>query len=70
MEIGDEILIRVKVVNFDSNPHGSAIEVAVPGYMDLIERGNLSEDTKLIKFWIHRVDQPKVIVKEKGGSVE
>ena len=65
MKIGDEILIRVKVVDFDSNPHGSAVKVEVPVYVDEEERLRINQEPKKVKFWIHRLDQPKVIVEKR-----
>jgi len=60
MEIGEEILIRVKVVDFDSNPYGSAVKVEVVGFVDRsIENQPFKEP---LRFWIHRLNQPKVIV--------
>lgn len=64
MKIGDEILIKVKVVDFDTNPHGSAVKVEVPAYIDAEDRSKLGGG-KPVRFWIHRVDQPKVIVEKK-----
>lgn len=64
--IGEEILIRVKVVNFDSNPHGCAVQIEIPGYIDDGEIQRLDRVRKLpnstTRIWIHRLDQPKVIV--------
>ena len=51
MKIGDEITIKAKIVDFDANPHGSAIQVEIAGYNSL-------------RFWIHRLDQPDVIVEK------
>lgn len=65
MKIGDEILIRVKVVDFDTNPHGSAVKVEVPAYIDKEERLRIDQEPKTVRFWIHRLDQPKVIVEKK-----
>ncbi len=73
MKIGDEIIIKGKIVDFDSNPHGSAVKVELSAFIDkktlqeMIRQQNQSfcpGDTKL-KFWIHRLDQPDVIIKKK-----
>ena len=63
MEIGDEIIIRGKLVDFDANPHGAAINVEVKGFIDSLELSKLKPYGENIRFWIHRLDQPKVILK-------
>ena len=60
MEIGDEIVIRGKIIDFDANPHGSAIKIEVRGFIDKDINQPLE---KPVRFWIHRLDQPEVIVK-------
>lgn len=77
MEIGDEIFVKAKVVDFDSNPHGSAIKAEVLGSVDADELNRLlyghgDTETKKNKlfFWIHRLDQPKVVVGAKKGLVD
>ena len=65
MKIGDEILIRVKVVDFDTNPHGSAVKVEIPAYIDAEDRSKMAIGGTPVRFWIHRLDQPKVIVEKK-----
>ena len=63
MEIGDEILIKVKVVDFDANPHGSAVKVEIMGFIDRsVENQPFKEP---LRFWIHRLEQPKVIAEKK-----
>ena len=67
MEIGEEITIKAKIVDFDANPHGAAVKVEVIGYIDREERTRLEAigskcGDKFIKFWIHRLDQAKVII--------
>jgi len=47
----DEILIKATIVDFDSNPDGSAIRVNVMGY----------QNKKIADFWIHRLDRPTVV---------
>ena len=66
MEIGDEILIKAKVVDFDSNPHGSAIKVEIKGFMDRENIANLKPFDEPVRVWIHRLNQPEVIVKNKN----
>lgn len=61
MEIGDEILVKVKVVDFDSNPHGSAVKVEIKGFMDREDIAKLKPFDKLTRVWIHRLDQSEVI---------
>jgi hypothetical protein len=61
VKIGDEILIRAKVVDFDANPYGAAIKVEINGFLDPNER---DAHVRPLKVWIHRLDQPKVILKE------
>lgn len=60
MEIGDEIMIKCKIVDFDANPHGAAIKVEVAGFVDRETENKPFEDK--VVFWIHRLDQPRVIV--------
>ena len=63
MEIGDEILIRAKVIDFDANSHGSAMKVEVMGFIDhSVENQPFKEP---VKFWIHRLSEQQVIVKKK-----
>jgi len=63
MEIGDEILIRAKVVDFDTNPHGAAVKVEVMGFIDRsVENQPFQEP---LRFWIHRLSEQQVIVKKK-----
>ena len=70
MEIGEEITIKVRIVDFDSNPRGSAIKVEIPAFVDKDERLKLQSDryastpNKKLRVWIHRLDQPEVIVKK------
>lgn len=63
MKIGDEIIIRGKIIDFDANPHGSAIKIEVKGFIDSSEILTLKPYGENIRFWIHRLDQPKVIFK-------
>lgn len=58
MEIGDEILIRAKVIDFDSNPHGPAVKVR-------IESKERNINPMKEEFWIHRLDIPHVIYEGK-----
>jgi len=64
MDIGDEVLIRAKIVDFDSNPHGAAIKVEVNGFgPKSVEKGwSGGEKKESVEFWIHRLNQPQVIV--------
>lgn len=57
MKIGDEILLRAKIVDFDSNPHGAAIRVEIA-----VHEGTM--DTPCLRFWIHRLEQPDVLASE------
>ena len=62
MEIGDEVLLRAKVVNFDANPCcWSAICVEIIGFgaEQKSEKGHNGDDR--LRFWIHRIDQSNVI---------
>jgi hypothetical protein len=77
MEIGDEILVKAKVVDLDSDPNSSAVKVEVLGFVDADELNRLlyghgDTETKKNKlfFWIHRLDQPKVIVETKNGLID
>lgn len=65
MDIGDEILIRAKIVDFDSNPHGAAVKVEVNGFdPKSIDKGlSGGQKKESVEFWIHRLDQPATIVK-------
>ena len=65
MKIGDEILIKVKVVDFDTNPHGSAVKLEVPAWISAEDRSKMAVEGKPVRFWIHRLDQPKVIVENE-----
>ncbi|KKS95967.1 hypothetical protein A3B05_03150 [Candidatus Giovannonibacteria bacterium RIFCSPLOWO2_01_FULL_43_160] len=62
MEIGDEIVIKCKVVDFDANPHGAAIKVELKGFIDHATLSTLRAYGKSVRFWIHRLDQPEVVV--------
>ncbi|KAF0145083.1 MAG: hypothetical protein FD156_1194 [Nitrospirae bacterium] len=64
MKIGDEILLRAKVVDFDSNPHGAAVRVQVIGYDPEICVDSFIHN---IRFWVHRLDQPAVIVAKEAA---
>lgn len=57
MKIGDEITIKVKVVDFDANPHGAAVKVEVKGFLDSEEAITIRPFGKTVRFWIHRLDQ-------------
>lgn len=61
MKIGSEILIKAKVIDLDSNPHGSSIKVEVKGFGPL--HSSVAPNSKE-QFWIHRVDIPEVVVAE------
>ncbi len=67
MKIGDEILIKAKIVDFDSNPHGAAIKVEIVGFdPKSIDKGwSGGKKKEKVEFWIHRLDQPETIVKIK-----
>lgn len=67
MEIGSEILIRAKVINLDSNPHGSSIKVEVKGFGPL--HSSVAPNDKE-QFWIHRVDIPEVVVAELPPKID
>lgn len=56
MEIGDEILIKAEIIDFDSNPHGSAIKVEITGYIDREEGRSLKSYDRPLRFWIHRFE--------------
>ncbi len=68
MKIGDEVLIRGKIVDLDSNLQGSAIRVEVLGSKAEVEvlgwQG--SERKSMLRFWIHRLDQPSTVIFQKG----
>lgn len=64
MDIVDEILIKAKIIDFDSNPHGSAIKVEVSGYIDRDEERILKAFDRPVRFWIHRLDQHNVITEK------
>lgn len=61
MDIGDEILLKVKIIDFDINPHGSAVKVEITGYMDREEGRSLKSYDKPLRFGIHRFE-PNTIV--------
>lgn len=60
MKIGDEILIKAKVVDLDSNLHGVAVKVEVQGFVD--RETMIIPFDKSVEFWIHRLNQAEVIV--------
>jgi hypothetical protein len=69
MRIGDEILIRAKIVDFDANPHGASTKVEVEGFVDRdtlhilnLQQNKSGMEKDPLQFWIHRVDSDKVIV--------
>lgn len=63
MKIGDEIIIKGKIIDFDANPYGAAVKIEVKGYIDHAEISILKPYGEDIRFWIHRLDQPKIIFK-------
>lgn len=68
MKIGDEVLIRGKIVDLDNNIQGSAIRVEVLGSNAEVEvlgwQG--SERKTMLRFWIHRLDQPSTVIFQKA----
>ena len=62
MKTGDEITIKVKVVDFDANPHRAAVRVEAKGFLDSEEVITIRPFGKTVRFWIHRLNQPDVIV--------
>lgn len=72
MKIGDEVLIKGRIVDMDCNPQGSAIKVVVIGSKaenkDLGWQG--SEHKTSVTFWIHRLDQPKALVIQETPKKE
>jgi len=68
MKIGDEVLIRARIVDLDSNPQGSAIRVEIcgckPEEKDLGWQG--SEHKTAVTLWIHRLDQSSTVIFQKG----
>lgn len=65
INIGDTILIKAKVINFDSNPHGSSIKVAIEASPDVKVNPHRKDGLEL---WIHRVEIPEVIVPLKQSK--
>jgi hypothetical protein len=63
MKIGDEVLIRGKIVDLDSNPQGSAIRVEIVGCKP-------EEKDFAVTFWIHRLDQPSTVIFQKKETTE
>lgn len=72
MDIGDTIIIKGTIVDFDSNPHGAAIKIKVLGYVDQDEKARLQNDEGKwkgskreyhVSFWVHRLDQQEVLVR-------
>ena len=63
MKIGDEIAIKVRVIDFDSNPHGAAVKVEAKGFIDEEDVTRIRPFDKSVKFWIHRLNQADAIVK-------
>lgn len=67
MNIGDNVLIRARVVDFDGNPHGAAVKVEITGFVDRSEE--IGPFGKTVRIWIHRSDQPKVIVGNQDTEI-
>lgn len=64
MKVGDEILIRAKVVNVNDSKYGSFVEVEVPG---IVQKS--MPLGKTIRFSIPLKDQPKTIVGKSDNEV-
>ena len=54
MNVGDEILIKGKIVDLDNNSHGLLVEIT--GYVDKDEERRLEAINRPVRFWIHRLD--------------
>lgn len=65
MNVGDEITIRAKIVDFDSNPHGASVKVEIKGFVDNDHVECLRPFEDYVKFWIHRSGIKNVIIEEK-----
>ena len=65
MNIGDEITIRAKIVDFDSNPHGASVKVEIKGFADNGYVSCLRPFEDNIRFLIRRTDIKDIIVEEK-----
>ncbi|MBU0648585.1 hypothetical protein KJ969_00540 [Patescibacteria group bacterium] len=63
MKIGQEVLIKARVVDFDGNLHGASVKVEVSGFIDHSTVIRPLED-KTIKFWVHRIDKAEVILEK------
>jgi len=66
MKVGDEILIRVKVVGVNNNKYWSAIKVEVPGIAIIQESIPLAG---MVKFSIPSKDQPKIIISKPDNEI-
>lgn len=67
IDIGDDLLIRARVVDFDSNSHGCAVKVELPAFIDKTDRENIIQTMcttpkPKVRMWIHHSDQAVVIV--------
>lgn len=54
VDIGDDILIKGKIIDIEHNVQDSAIKVEVTGFLDGNETHNLKPFSKSVIFWIHR----------------
>jgi hypothetical protein len=54
VEIGDDILVKGKIIGIEHNLLDYAVKVEVIGFLEGKETHNLKPCTKPVIFWIHR----------------
>ncbi len=60
MKIGDRVLIKGVIVDFDANPHGSAVKVE----LDLEDSKHTGALVSVTSFWVHRLEQSAMTLKD------
>lgn len=65
MKVGDDIIIRAKVVDIDNDHNGSSVKVEIKGFMNSEDVVCLLPFEDPIRFWINRMDMDDVVVEDK-----
>jgi hypothetical protein len=61
MKIGDRVLIKGVIVDFDTNPHGAAVKVE----LDLENSKHTGGLMGVTSFWVHRLEQSAMQLKDE-----
>ncbi len=64
MDIGDAVLVKGRIVDFDSNPHGSSVKVE----LDLEDSEHKNALAEITTFWVHRLESSAILRVEKPES--